>query len=96
MNDNRCFLRAILSALYPVKSKESPHRPIKYLKHLNTFHFNGTEYSMKVSDISKFKKHNESLSTNVFGSDEGLYPIYVSKRGSIPIDLLLFNDKNNP
>ena len=51
---------------------------------------------MKVSDISKFKKHNKSLPTNVFGSDEDLYPIYVSKRDSIPIDLLLFNDKNNP
>lgn len=33
--DTCCFEWAILSALYPVKSKQHPYRPIKYQAHLN-------------------------------------------------------------
>ena len=57
---------------------------------------------MEISGVPKFEKQNADLSTNVFGWNKGLYPLYILKqitletREPLVIDLLLIADANDP
>jgi len=95
-NDNRCFEWAILSALYPVGSKDNANRPTKYQAHLGELNFTGISFPVKATDITKFERLNPNLSVNVFGWKAGLYPLHVSKQEGHVIDLLLITDKEDP
>ena len=90
--DNRCFEWAILSAVYPVGSKDHPDRPTKYQDHFGELDFAGIGFPVKVTDVTKFERQNPTLSVNVFGWKSGPYPIHVSKQVGIEIDLLLLTD----
>jgi len=95
--DNRCFERAILSALYPVDSNNhNPGRTTNYQTHLGELNFTGISFPVKVTDIPKFEHQNPGLSVNTFGWKGGLYPLHVSKREGRGIDLLLINDRKEP
>ena len=39
---------------------------------------NGIAYPVAVKDVPKFEKQN-NISVNVFGYEEGYYPLYISK-----------------
>ena len=39
---------------------------------------NGIVYSVAVKDVPKFEKQND-ISVNVFGYEEGYYPLYISR-----------------
>jgi hypothetical protein len=67
-DDNCCFVRAILSAMYPA-GFDNPHRPVKYRAYLGLeeLNFTGIKFPVKVTDIAKFERSNPDLSVSVFG-----------------------------
>lgn len=92
-NDNRCFERAVLSAMYPVDHGQNPNRPMKYQVHLDELNFTGVSFSVRMADITKFERQNPGLSVHVFGWEAGLYPLHVSKQEGRAIELLLIADE---
>ena len=76
-NDNKCFVWAILSALYPVN--RSSHRRMNYIQHLEDISWMEFQMPMKVQDIAKFEDKNE-LSINVYDFKESNFaPLRISK-----------------
>jgi len=93
-NDNRCFEWATISAMCP--AHEHQDRTTHYRAHLGKLNFKGITFPVKVTDVSKFEQLNPGLSVSVFGWENGLYPLYVSKQEGHAIDLLLIVDKEDP
>ena len=90
--DNKCFLWCVLRALNP--KRDSPERLDKKLKEKeNTLNMGGIEYPVKLLDINKFEKQNETISITVFGYNEKdkVYLLRKSKHSnrSCKIKLLL-------
>ena len=55
----------------------------------------GTETSSQLSDINKFENHNSSISVNVFGYENLIYPLRISKNNyklESTVNLLLISD----
>jgi hypothetical protein len=50
------------------------------------------DFPVKVTDVAKFERQNPDVSVSVFGWDECLYPIYVSRQDGQEVDLLLIKD----
>ena len=91
-DDNKCFLWCVLRALNPVTIH--PERLDKELKEKeNTLNMEGIEYPVKLFDIKKFEKQNETISITVFGYNEKdkVYPLRKSEHSnrSYKIKLLL-------
>jgi hypothetical protein len=96
--DNRCFEWAILSALYPVGSKDHASRISKYTAHLGELNFDGIKFPVEITNIPRFERQNSTLSIAVFAWNGGPYPIYESKntaKNCREITLLLLTDPNN-
>ena len=88
--DNKCFMWSILSAIHPVTHGGHPDRVAKYRPFENELCFDDIEFPVKVTDVPKFERLNPTLSVNVFGWNNGPYPLYISKQpNATPIDLLL-------
>jgi len=67
-NDNRCFLWAVLSALYePEKHKE---RLSNYVKYEYSVNLGDLQFPVKTKDIPKFEHLNPTLSINVMSFDD--------------------------
>ena len=66
-DDNRCFLWAILSCLYP--SKNNPCKVCSYTKYQNSLNFNGINFPVQTKDVPKFEKQNPTISMNVISLD---------------------------
>ncbi|XP_031558177.1 uncharacterized protein LOC116294670 [Actinia tenebrosa] len=74
-DDNRCFMWAIRSALYPVG--KDPCRPSKYPS--DDLEWDGVEFPMQLIDILIFEKEND-LAINVYGArDQTIVPLVFSK-----------------
>ena len=91
-DDNKCFLWCVLRALNPEAIR--PERLDKKLKEKeNTLNMEGIEYPVKLLDINKFEKQNETITITVFGYNERdkVYPLRTSKHSnrSCKIKLLL-------
>ena len=65
--DQKCFLWAILSAVYP--SKYNPNNVYSYTKHEKSLNFGDLEFPIGIKDISKFESLNPSISVNVLYKD---------------------------
>ena len=91
-DDNRCFEWAILSALYP--TDVHGERMSNYKKYLNTLDFTGITFPMQVTSIKRFQKLNPGIAVNVFGWNDGLYPlhIYEGEPRANYIELLLISE----
>ena len=53
------------------------------------------KFPVNLSDINKFENHNSSISVNVFGYEELVYPLRISKHNykrESTVNLLLFSD----
>ena len=90
--DNKCFLWCVLRALNPKST--NPERLDKKLKEKeNTLNMEGIEFPVKLSDIKKFEKQNETITVTVFGYNEKdkVYPLRKSEHSnrSCKIKLLL-------
>ena len=87
--DNKCFIYSVLAALHPVQDAQ---RVTKYIPFIHELNLSGIDMPMKLQQIPKFEKQNE-ISINVFGYEEGVYPLHISSfRFPRHINLLLITD----
>ena len=75
-DDDKCFLWSVLAHLYEANYSRDGVK--HYEQHESEFNMNGIAYSVAVKDVSKFEKQND-ISVNVFGYEEGYYPLYISR-----------------
>ena len=95
--DNKCFLWRVLRALNPKST--NPEKLDKKLKEKEiTLNIEGIEYPVKLLDINKFEKQNETISITVFGYNERdkVYSLRTSKHSyrSYKIKLLLIEKED--
>ena len=93
--DNQCFKWCIARALNPVD--KNPNRLTKELvEQSKSFNWEGIKFPVDLKQIKIFEKNNPSISINVFGYEDEVYPLKISKEKKNNIDLLLISDgKNN-
>ena len=79
--DDKCFLYAILSALYP--GAHDPNRITHYRPYENTLNVTGLTFPLAVRDVPRFEPN---ISVNVLceGDDEGYVPLYITKERNRP------------
>ena len=91
--DDKCFLWSILAHLHVVPPNQHGYRVEKYIPHENELNMEGITYPVAVKDVPKFEKQN-AISVNVFGYEDGYYPLYISRdQKERHINLLLLEDK---
>ncbi|XP_031789251.1 uncharacterized protein LOC107981634 [Nasonia vitripennis] len=94
--DNKCFIWAILSALYPVKHANHSNRLNNYIQYENILNMEGIELPVLLKSIPRFEKQNNAISINVFGLDnKDITPLYLTScKKSNHINLLLLTNDN--
>ena len=76
--DDECFKWAIIRSLNSVE--EHSERIDKILRKTSkVLSWEESKFSVNLSDINKFEKHNSSISVNVFGYENLVYPRRISK-----------------
>ena len=90
--DNQCFKWCIARALNPVD--KNPNRLTKELiEQSKSFNWEGLKFPVGLKEIKIFENNNPSISINVFGFEDEVYPLKISKEKRINnIDLLLISD----
>ena len=76
--DEECLKWAITRALNPVE-KNSEGIDIKLRKNSEVLNSEGLKFPVNLSDINKFENQNSSISVNVFGYENLVYPLRISK-----------------
>ena len=91
--DNQCFKWCVVRALNPVD--KNPNRITKELiAQAKSLNWNGLKFPVDLKQIKIFENNNPSISINVFGYEEEVYPLKISKdKKIINIDLLLISDE---
>ena len=91
--DVKCFLWAVLRALNP--REDHAERIDKDLKKKeDSLNMTGIAYPVQLNAIDKFERQNPTISINVFGYGESVYPLRVSKcEGRKVVNLLLISDE---
>ena len=76
---------------------KNPNRLTKELiKQAKSFNWGGLKFPVDLKQIKIFEKNNPSISINVFGFEDEVYPLKISKEKRITnIDLLLISDGKN-
>jgi len=95
-DDDQCFKWCVARALNIVD--DNPHRITKTLKaQAETLNWNDVTFPTTLSEIDKFERNNTDLSVNVFGYEDFVYPLRISKHDrKDAVDLLLIsNDTTN-
>ena len=89
--DNQCFKWCVVRALNPVK-KNSERITKELIKQAKSLKWNGLKFPVDLKQIKIFENNNPSISINVFGYEEEVYPLKISKEKRINnIDLLLIS-----
>ena len=91
--DNQCFKWCVARALNPVE--KNPNRITQELKDQSKrLDWSGLKFPVDLKQIKIFEKNNPDISINVFGYEEEVYPLKISKiKKRINIDLLLISDE---
>ena len=91
--DDKCFTWSVLRALNP--REEHAERIDKDLnKKEDSLNMTGIVYPVQLNAIDKFERQNPTISINVFGYEESIYPLRVSKCGDREVvNLLLISDE---
>ena len=91
--DNQCFKWCIARALNPVD--KNPNRLTKELvEQAKSLNWNGLKFPVGLKAIKIFETNNPSISINVFGFEDEVYPLKISKEKRINnIDLLVISDE---
>ncbi|XP_028417042.1 uncharacterized protein LOC114541307 [Dendronephthya gigantea] len=88
-SDNKCFMWSVLAALHPVK--QSAERLHHYQQFQDELDLAGIEFPVTVDKIGKFERQNH-ISVNVFGFEDVLFPIYITKEHfDTHVNLLLYS-----
>ena len=89
-NDNLCFKWSVTRALNPVEKNSK--RITKELKEQSEkLNWNGLTFPVKLNKIGIFEKKNPKISVNVFGYEDDIYPLRLSKTKREKINLLLIS-----
>ena len=90
--DNKCFTWSVLRALNP--KEENAVRIDKDLKKKeDSLNMTGIAYPVQLNALDKFERQNPTISINVFGHEESVCPLRVSKcEGREVVNLLLISD----
>jgi len=76
--DNQCFKWCVARGLNMVE--QNPERITKILrKQAESLNFKGFEFPMGLQDIDKFERLNPEIAENVFGYENSIYPLRISK-----------------
>ena len=75
-DDDKCFLWSVLAHLY--EANDHRYRVNHYKQYESELDMNGIVYPVAVKDVPKFEKQN-NISVNVFGYEDGYYPLYISR-----------------
>ena len=90
--DDKCFTWSVLRALNP--REEHAERIDKDLKKKeDSLNMTGIVYPVSLKAIDKFERQNPTISINVFGHEEYVYPLRVSKYDREDVNLLLIFDE---
>ena len=91
--DNQCFKWCVVRALNPVK-KNSERITKELIEQAKSLNWNGLKFPVDLKQIKTFEKNNPSISINVFGFEDEVYPLKISKdKKIINIDLLFISDE---
>ena len=91
--DNQCFKWCVVRALNPVK-KNSERITKELIEQAKSLNWNGLKFPVGLKAIKIFETNNPSISINVFGYEEEVYPLKISKEKRINnIDLLWISDE---
>ena len=86
--DNQCFKWCVVRALNPVK-KNSERITKELIEQAKSLNWNGLKFPVGLKAIKIFENNNPSISINVFGFEDEVYPLKISKEKKINnIDLL--------
>ena len=89
-SDNKSFMWSILAALHPVEHTRNPERIHHYRHYQDELNFAGIEFPVTIDKIG-FERQN-NISVNVFGFEDVLFPIYITKEHlDIHVNLLLYS-----
>jgi len=97
--DQKCFMWAILAALYP--ADKDTERVGKYKKYENELNWSGLKFPVSLAQIRTFERNNTNLTVNVYqykpDEDNAIIPIYLTKFTARQkhIDLLLLTENEN-
>ena len=75
--------------------KNPDHIDLKLRETSKTLNWEGLKFPVNLSDINKFENHNSSISVNVFGYENLIYPLRISKKNykcESTVNLLLISD----
>ena len=90
--DDKCFTWSVLRALNP-RENNSDRIDTDLKKKEDSLNMVGIAYPVQLNAIDKFERQNPTISINVFGHEESIYPLRVSKcEGRKVVDLLLISD----
>ena len=91
--DNQCFEWCVVRALNPVK-KNSERITKELIEQAKSLNWSGLKFPVDLKQIKIFETNNPSISINVFGYEDEVYPLKISKdKKIINIDLLLISDE---
>lgn len=62
--DDKCFIYAVLSALYPVQINQN--RVSSYIQHSKKLNFHGISFPVELKQILQFEKQNPEISINIY------------------------------
>ena len=91
--DDKCFTWSVLRALNPrERDNERIDKGLK--KKEDSLNMTGIAYPIQLNALDKFERQNPTISINVFGYEESIYPLRVSKCGDREVvNLLLISDE---
>ncbi len=88
-NDNKCFMWSILAGIHST-SRDS-ERLHHYQQCQDELDFTGIEFPVAIDKIGKFERQN-NISVNVFGFEDVLFPLYITKEHfDTHVNLLLYS-----
>ena len=76
--DNKCFMWTVTRGLH--STKDHPERiDTKLIKSTENFNWDGLTFPLPLNQIDKFERQNPTISVNVFGYENSVYPLRISK-----------------
>ena len=91
--DNQCFKWCVVRALNPV-DQNSNRLTKELVQQSKSLNWNGLKFPVDLKQIKIFENNNPSISINVFGFEDEVYPLKIAKEKRINnIDLLWISDE---